>query len=164
MVQRRGVLLQVAAVAAGVAGLGDGAWAASGVEVTWQVPAARLSQAVETSGFPLDRVEADAASVEDTKGLPLLYLLVGVMALPALAQGLVSVYKDFAYGMTVVDASGKTVQITHDPKGSADVLIVRHRDGKVTTHEGRRAIDAVQWQKILTDAAAEVAGAGGDKK
>ena len=164
MVQRRRVLLQVAAVVAGVAGLGDLARAAEGVEVTWQVPAARLSQAVETSGFPLDRVEADAASMEDTKGLPLLYLLVGVMALPALAQGLVSVYKDFAYGMTIVDASGKTVQITHDPKGSADVLIVRHRDGKVTTHEGRRAIDAVQWQKILTDAAAEVAGAGGDKK
>jgi hypothetical protein len=164
MVQRRGVLLQVVAVAAGVVGLGGPVWAADGVEVTWQVPAARLSQAVETSGFPRDRIEADATSVDDTKGLPLLYLLVGVMALPALAQGLVSVYKDFAYGATIVDASGNTLQITHDPKGSADVLIVRHRDGKTTVHDGRRAIEGAQWQKILTDAAAEVAGAGGNKK
>lgn len=162
MVQRRGVLVRVAAVAAGVAGLGGPVWAADEVEVTWQVPAPRLTPAIEASGFPRDRVEADETSVDDTKGLPLLYLLVGMMALPALVQGLVSVYKDYAYGMTVVDASGKTLKITHDPKGSADVLIVRHRDGKVTTHDGRRAIDGVQWQKILTDAAAEVAS--GDKK
>lgn len=164
MVQRRGVLLQVVAVAAGVAGLIGSARAADEVEVTWRVPAPRLQEAMAAVGVPPERVKPDAATVEDTRGLPLLYIVAGAFALPVLAQGLVSVYKDFAYGMTVVDASGKAVQITHDPKGSADVLIVRHRDGQVTTHEGRRAIDAVQWQKILTGAAAEVAGAGGDKK
>ncbi|WP_338416144.1 hypothetical protein [uncultured Sphaerotilus sp.] len=115
MVQRRGVLLQVV-VAAGVAGLGGPVCAADGLDVTWQVPAPRLSQAVKTTGFLRDRVEADAASVDDTKGLPLLYIVAGVLAFPALAQGLVSVYKDYAYGAKILAGASSETAASGDKK------------------------------------------------
>jgi hypothetical protein len=117
--------------------------------VVWQVPGDKLEQAVEATGFPLDKVIGDESLGADTKGLPLVYVIAGLLSLPTLAQGLVNVYKDFVYGSTIVDASGKELKISHDPKGSADVVILKGKDGKVTMHEGRRAYDASKWLALL---------------
>lgn len=164
MVQRRGVLLQVVAVAAGVAGLIGSARAADEVEVTWRVPAPRLQEAMAAVGVPPERVKPDAATVEDTRGLPLLYIVAGAFALPVLAQGLVSVYKDLTRsGATVIDVSGAKVDITHDLKSPADVVIVKDRDGKVTVIPGRPALDAARWLEILASAV-RGGGAGGAGK
>lgn len=131
--------------------------AAGPVNVKWSIPEPRLAAAREATHVADEHISADESSVEPDKGLPLLYIAAAVLGLPVLAQGLVSVYKDWAYGSTVIDASGKTITITHDPKGSADVLVVKDKDGKVTVQEGRKSFDATKWLEILSHAVAGAA-------
>ena len=121
-------------------------------KLTWTVPSNRVAIARASVNFKADQVRGDPASETDSKGLPLLYILIGVALLPEIAKGLVTVYKDWENGATIVDATGDRLTITHDPQGSSDVTVVKTDGGKVAVYDNRKSFDAAKWVEILTSA------------
>lgn len=122
------------------------------VSIEWEVPAERLRTAQSAVGFSSAQIRADEKSDKSTKGLPLLYILSGVVLLPELIKGLVEVYKDWAYGSTIVDATQGKLSISHDPKGSADVVIVKGNDGQISVYNNRKSFDASKWSELIASA------------
>jgi hypothetical protein len=122
------------------------------VRIEWEVPAERLLSAQTAVGFASAQIHADEKSAKSTKGLPLLYILSGVVLLPELAKGLVDVYKEWAFGSTIVDATDENLIITHDPKGSSDVVIVKGSDGQTTVYDNRKTFDATKWAGLISTA------------
>lgn len=125
------------------------------VSVVWRVPGDRVGLARDAVHFSDGQISADESSIADSKGLPLLYVLAGVVLLPELAKGLVSVYKEWTSLTTVVDSSGGKLVITHDPRGSADVTIVKGANGQVTIYDNRKSFSSEKWLQILVAAVAK---------
>jgi len=66
------------------------------VKINWSVPTEQLSTVREDLSFN-GQVIADKTSMQDDRGLPLVYILIGAVTLGQLAQTLLEVYKDSRY-------------------------------------------------------------------
>lgn len=134
------------------------------VELEWSVPAARLERARDDLRFRDDQVKPDSRAADDTRGLPLIYILVGAVSLIELSRALYDVYRDIKAqdeGATIIDATGRKLVITHDLKGPAGKILVRQPGGKVEVLDARKGYDSAKWLELLQ---AVAKGAGGPAK
>lgn len=134
------------------------------VELEWSVPEARVDRARDDLRFREDQVKRGNRTVDETRGMPLIYILVGAASLIELSRALYDVYSDIKAqdeGATIIDATGKKLVITHDLKGPAGKILVRQPGGKVEVHDGRKGYDSAKWLELL---GAVVKGAGGAAK
>lgn len=155
-ISRRRWCLQFASAAALVSGWSSSLCAQeTPVEFRWIVPREKLDEARAILGDAVQKVEGDPSTAPDTRGLPVLYVLFGLMILPEFAKGMVAVYKDWKFGATVVDASNGALSVTHDPKGNADVVIIKSTANSIVeVIDGRSRFDSAKWLEVLTRAQA----------
>ncbi len=119
----------------------------------WRVPTEILNTVRTDLNVDSLQITADPNSLDETKGLPLLYIVTGAVLLPQLAKAILDVYKDYKYGPVTItqDASGK-ISITHDPKSSSRAVIFIDAKGNPTFQKDITNIDTNRWLALLTSA------------
>ncbi len=100
---------------------------ADSVDIQWRVPREQVSTVKEELNFD-GEISGDESTIEDTKGLPLIYIFVGVVAIAQLARTLLEVYRDVRYGGIVVHNENGQVLIDNDPRFSSGTIIVIQED------------------------------------
>ena len=97
------------------------------VYIQWRVPREQVSSVKENLNFD-GEISGDESTIEDSKGLPLIYIFVGVVAVAQLARTLLEVYRDVRYGGIVVHQENGKVVIDNDPRFSSGTIIVIQED------------------------------------
>lgn len=95
--------------------------------IEWRVPREQVREVREQLNFN-GKITGDPATIEDSKGLPLIYIFVGAAALAQLAKTLLDVYRDARYGGIVVRSENGKVRIENDPRLSSGTIIVQQKD------------------------------------
>lgn len=102
------------------------------VDIQWRVPREQVRTVEEELEFDGeitgDKSTVEDTNVEDTKGLPLIYIFAGVVAVSQLARTLLEVYRDVRYGGIVVHSKDGKVLIDNDPRFSSGTLIIIQED------------------------------------
>ena len=93
------------------------------VDIQWRVPREQVRTVEEELNFE-GEITGDKSTIEDSKGLPLIYIFAGVVAVPQLARTLLEVYRDARYGGIVVYVKDGKVLIDNDPRFSSGTLII----------------------------------------
>ena len=97
------------------------------VDIEWRVPRAQVRTVEEELNFD-GEITGDQSTIEDSKGLPLIYIFGGVVALSQLARTLLEVYRDVRYGGIVVHNENGKILIDNDPRFSNGTLIIIQGD------------------------------------
>ncbi len=95
--------------------------------IEWRIPREQVKTVTEQLTFT-GEITGDPATVEDTKGLPLVYILVGAVALAELAKILLEVYRDIKYGGIVIRSENGKIQIENKPEISSGTIIIQEKD------------------------------------
>jgi hypothetical protein len=70
------------------------------IPVRWHLPRDEVGLVVERLRFD-GRLEPDLGTASGTRGLPAIYVLIGLLMLPKLIDGIVTVYRKNLYGGVV---------------------------------------------------------------
>ena len=97
------------------------------VDIQWRVPREQVRTVEEELNFE-GEITGDKSTVEDSKGLPLIYIFAGVVAVSQLTRTLLEVYRDLRYGGIVVHSKDGKVLIDNDPRFSSGTLIIIQED------------------------------------
>lgn len=126
------------------------------VAIEWKIPGEGVDLARNDLHLTESHISADPTSVNDTKGLPLLYIVTGAFALPQLAKAIVDVYKDWKYGKVIItqDSAGK-VLITHDPQSPGGTIVFIDAKGNAVFEKEGPALGAETLLDLLTNAIAK---------
>lgn len=100
---------------------------ADSVDIQWRVPREQVRTVEEELNFE-GEITGDKSTIEDSKGLPLIYIFAGVVAVSQLARTLLEVYRDLKYGGIVVHSKDGKVLIDNDPRFSSGTLIIIQED------------------------------------
>ncbi len=114
----------------------------------WRVPRDQVPTVREEARFD-GVVTGDPNSAKDTKGLPLIYLFVGAVLVPYLADALLAVYRDAKYGGMVVVSKGDELVIENDPRLEGGVIVVKDAKG-VTIYRSKTVSDPNELIAALT--------------
>jgi hypothetical protein len=101
--------------------------AATSVSVRWAISREDLEALGDTLKFD-GQITPDSSQGTDSRGLPLLYILVGSILLPHLAEVLLTLYQRLGPGIVVQD-SDKGLTISRDPAVPSDMMILKGKDG-----------------------------------
>ena len=93
------------------------------VDIQWRVPREQVRTVEEELDFD-GEITGDKSTIEDSKGLPLIYIFAGVVAVGQLARTLLEVYRDVRYGGLVVHSKDGEVIIDNDPRFSSGTMII----------------------------------------
>ncbi|MDJ0596602.1 MAG: hypothetical protein QNJ72_42650 [Pleurocapsa sp. MO_226.B13] len=93
------------------------------VDIQWRVPREQVKTVKEELNFD-GEITGDESTIEDSKGLPLIYIFAGVVAVSQLARTLLEVYRDVRYGGLVVHSKNGEVLIDNDPRFSSGTMII----------------------------------------
>lgn len=97
------------------------------VDIQWRVPREQVRTVEEELDFD-GEITGDKSTIEDSKGLPLIYIIAGVVAVGQLARTLLQVYRDVRYGGLVVHSKDGEVFIDNDPRFSSGTMIIIQGD------------------------------------
>ena len=98
------------------------------IDIVWRVPREQVQEVREQLNFE-GEIKGDPSTIEDSKGLPLIYILIGIVAVGQLAKTLLEVYRDVKYGGIIVRSEGKgKLRIDNDPRLSSGTIIVQQKD------------------------------------
>ncbi len=97
------------------------------VNIQWRVPREQVRTIEEELNFE-GEITGDKSTIEDSKGLPLIYIFAGVVAVSQLTRTLLEVYRDLRYGGIVVHSKEGKVMIDNDPRFSSGTLIIIQED------------------------------------
>jgi hypothetical protein len=125
------------------------------VRIDWVVPQSRLTAAKTPLQSANVKTRADTRSGDNpTKGLPLLYVIAGLVLLPDLAKGLIAEYKDWKYGTTIIRCTGAaSCRIDHDPQGKPDTVVIKDDSNiDVSVYQDRSSFDSAKWIDVLVKA------------
>lgn len=122
----------------------------SSLEIKWTTPSEQLNTVRSALNNDQLKVKADPSSIDETKGLPLLYVISGVILIPQFAKAVIDVYKDFKYGQVIItqDSSG-IVSILHDPKSSNHTVIFIDSKNNISFHENITTLDPNRLLELL---------------
>ena len=99
------------------------------ISIEWRIPREQVPVVrKELESFNLE-IEGDASTVDDTKGLPIIYIIIGIVTVGELAETLLKIYRDVRYGGLIVslDEDGE-VKIENDLRLPNETLIVTSKD------------------------------------
>ena len=86
------------------------------VTIKWRVPREQVPIVRDDLSFQREIIP-DKSTIEDDRGLPLVYILIGVVALRSLAKTILDIYKDARYGGVIVKKNEKgEIVIENDPR------------------------------------------------
>ncbi|MEL6438728.1 MAG: hypothetical protein AAFQ80_05660 [Cyanobacteria bacterium J06621_8] len=97
------------------------------VDIQWRVPREQVGTVREELNFD-GEITGDKSTIEDTKGLPLIYIFAGIVAVGQLARTLLQVYRDVRYGGLVLHSKDGEVFIDNDPRFSSGTIIIIQGD------------------------------------
>ena len=93
------------------------------ITIRWRVPREQVKTVKEDLNFD-GEITSDESTIEDSKGLPLIYIIAGAVAVSQLARTLLEVYRDVRYGGLVIHNKDGEVLIDNDPRFSSGTLII----------------------------------------
>ncbi len=71
------------------------------VKIKWRVPREQVRMVREDLNFQ-GQITPDRSTIDDDRGVPLIYILIGLVSLEPLAKTLLNFYKDARYGGIIV--------------------------------------------------------------
>jgi hypothetical protein len=92
----------------------------------WRVPVAH----VETVKNNL-RFDGSVTNEKDAKGIPLMFVFVGTVLLPYLADAVLALRREIVHGGVVIDTRGPEIVIENDKRLDSGVIVVITPDGTV---------------------------------
>ena len=93
-------------------------------EFRWRVPKVHS----ETVSNEL-RFEGEVLTEKDAKGVPLVFIYVGVVLIPYLAKAVLALRREIVYGGVIIDTRGKKIDIDTDKSLAGGVIIIVTSDG-----------------------------------
>lgn len=120
------------------------------VTIQWRVPREQVKTVRQDLDFQ-GEITPDESTIEDDRGLPLIYVFVGVAAVGALAKTLLDIYKDARYGGVIVSKNeqGKVV-IENDPRLEKGTIIINQGDEIKVIFKEQDNPQATELIKALT--------------
>ena len=97
------------------------------VNIQWRVPREQVRTVEEELNFD-GAITGDESTIEDSKGLPLIYIFVGVVTVGQLAKTLLEVYRDVRYGGMIAYCQNGKIVIENDPRLSSGTIIITCHD------------------------------------
>lgn len=94
------------------------------VAFEWRVPAAQADIVRKNLQY-----QGEETPQADSRGVPVLVIFVGLVLLPYLANAVLALQRQIAYGGVVVDARSEVVKITHDKALDNGVIVILGKDG-----------------------------------
>jgi hypothetical protein len=99
----------------------------SPIGIQWTLSRSDLEAIRDSLKFD-GEIQPDLSKGTDTRGLPLLYILVGTIVLPHLAEALLTLYQRLGSGVVVQSTDGGLV-VSRDPAVPSDMMILKGKDG-----------------------------------
>jgi len=96
------------------------------ISINWSIPSVEVESLKERMNFS-GKITPDKTTAEDGRGLPLVYVFIGIVSLPYLADGLISAVRKATCGGVIVDNTQPTLTITCNKKLNG--MILRQKDG-----------------------------------
>jgi hypothetical protein len=98
------------------------------ISVEWRVPAKQVEIVREQLDFD-GEITGDMSTVDEDRGLPLIYILVGTFALGQIAKALLEIYRDFKYSGVYVykDKQGK-LRIENNSELPPGIILIDQGD------------------------------------
>lgn len=88
-------------------------------KLRWRVPVAHF-KTVETNL----RFEGTVTSEKNEKGIPLVFIFIGAVILPYLADAVLALRREILYGGVVIDTRGSEIVIENDKRLDAGIIVV----------------------------------------
>jgi hypothetical protein len=85
----------------------------------WRVPSAHFDTVREGLRF-----DGEVVKEKDAKGLPLIYIFVGIALLPNLAKAILALRREIVHGGVVIDTRGKKIKIDTDKSLPGGVMVL----------------------------------------
>jgi hypothetical protein len=114
------------------------------VAVEWRVPRDEVGEIVDNLKFQ-GQIVPDMSSVPDTRGIPLIYIIGGLLYLPSFLDSLALIYNKQKYGGVVIDVRKEMIRVRHDPALAGSIIIVDENGAivhKVTSFENHQSFAA----------------------
>ena len=98
------------------------------VDVLWRVPEEQIETVREQLNFD-GEITGDTSTIDEDRGLPLIYIFAGIFALSQIAKTLLEVYRDARYGGIIVrkNKEGKLL-IENDSRLNSGTIVIDHGD------------------------------------
>jgi hypothetical protein len=90
----------------------------------WRVPVAHVEIVKDNLRF-----DGSVINEKDEKGIPLVFVFVGAVLLPYLADAVLALRRDIVYGGVVIDTRGPEIVIENDKRLDSGVIVVITPDG-----------------------------------
>ena len=101
------------------------------VNIQWRVPREQVRTVREQLDFE-GEVTGDPATKENSRGLPLIYIFVGIVAIDKLARTLLDLYRNFSCpGAIIVRSENHKLFIENDPMQNCNLIIIKQEDGNI---------------------------------
>jgi hypothetical protein len=98
------------------------------VRIQWRVPRAQVVDLRED--LQLDgTITPDRTTIDESRGLPLIYVFAGLAALPSLVTAIRTAVRDVVCGGVVVEDTGEELAIRCEPSLGVGTIIIRSIDG-----------------------------------
>lgn len=110
------------------------------VQIRWRVPREEVEDLRERLAFEGETIP-DETTIDGTRGLPAIYILVGAVALALLSSSLVDGYRDVKYGGIIIDARGEELLIKSEVSFPSDKIVIVAPDGELQVHQADDSVD-----------------------
>jgi hypothetical protein len=140
----------VQAFGLGILGFGRTVLAAEqdqSVQFSWELPNSDAKPLARRLGIS-DKNISPAPGTETDRGVPIVVIIVGIVALVVLVKEIIAIYRDLKYGGLVIEDRGKRLVIRNDPRLPGRVIVVKDKRG-VAIHELKGDISASELLKAL---------------
>ncbi len=98
------------------------------ISIQWRVPREQVPMVRDNLNFQ-GEIVPDKSTIEDDRGLPLVYIFVGVVTLGSVAKTVLDIYKDAKYGGIIIrrDEKGELL-IENNPSLDKGTIIIDQGD------------------------------------
>jgi hypothetical protein len=119
-------------------------------DIIWNVPRSQVQNLRDALNFQGQITPKSNPALE--RGLPVLFVFAGAVAISTLARALVTVYKDMRYGGIVVTARDGKLNIANDDRlDSGTIVVYNNQNIKVYQLNESKGTDVGALVKVLND-------------
>lgn len=109
------------------------------ITIQWRVPREQVPTVRDNLEFQ-GEIIPDKSTIEDDRGLPLIYIFVGVVTLDSVAKTVLDIYKDAKYGGVIIrrDEKGELLIENNPSLDKGTIVIDQGDDVKVVFEENEQ--------------------------
>jgi len=116
--------------------------------ITWRLPREQIQKMRDELQLKDGTFTPDETTQDDTKGLPLIYFVAGVVTLPALVSAIATAVRDVWCGGVLVEETDDGLTVSCEPSISIGTVVVRDKNG-VKVHQSDNFKDPSPLLKAL---------------